>query len=129
MKALKNNLPTIIIVVGLICWLCFFLPDTKAQGHYATGKLDTIMAEIITTAITTERDNPNIKGFTIIKKLVIIDGFIEREKYSYMGDPMPNGLPNNGGVYDDYYITKKYLDNNLNEIKGYVWMARELGKK
>ncbi|MBU2061726.1 MAG: hypothetical protein KKH44_07765 [Bacteroidetes bacterium] len=109
--------------IFLICWLCFFLPGVKAQefnigefrmGHYATGELDTVKVEIVI----------NAKNILTVK-----DGFIEREKYSYAGDRMPNGLPNNGGAYDDYYVTKRYLDENKNEIKEYVWMSRELGKK
>jgi hypothetical protein len=126
-----------VFVIALICWLCFFLPEVKAQefnigefrmGHYATGELDTVKAEIA-IAVKELRVNDELMYLYPERTLIIIDGYIEREKYSYSGDRMPNGLPNNGGAYDDRYVTKRYLDEDKNEIKEYVWMARELGKK
>jgi hypothetical protein len=98
------------------------------MGHFPTGKLDTVKAEIVIAA-KEKKINEGLKYIYPEKTLIVIDGFIEREIYSYSGDPMPNGLPNNGGAYDDRYITKRYLDENKNEIKEYVWIARELDKK
>ena len=86
-----------------------FFIEGGYMGHKATGKLDTVKAEIVVN-----RDGV----------LKVIDGFVERELWSYCGDRMPNGLPNNGGVYDDYYITKKLLYSDKTEIKEFVWNSR-----
>ena len=139
------------LAILLMCLLPGFLPGIQAQdfdpdsinvlieegklsigeswqmGHKATGKLDTVKAEIV-IAVSEVELTETTKYKYPIKTLVVIEGYIEREKYSYYGDRMPNQLPNNGGIYDDYYITKRYLDKDKNEIKEYVWMARELGK-
>lgn len=96
---------------------------TRRMGHYPTGILDTVKAEIvIETGQTFSLEHTR-------KILMIVDGYIEREKYSYCGDPMPNGLPNNGGAYDDYYVTKRFLDENKNEIKEFIWLSREILNK
>lgn len=80
-------------------------------GHQPTGKLDMVKAEIVV----------NANGV-----LKVIQGFIEREKYEYNGDRMPNGLLNIGGVYDLSYVPKRYLDENKNEIKEFIWLSREI---
>ena len=116
---LKREIVRTLIFVSLTCWLVGVLPaqDFKiggfkmSYGHQPTGKLDTVKAEIVL----------NVNGV-----LKVIQGFIEREKYGYCGDRMPNGLPNSGGVYDDHYVTKRYLDENKNEIKEFIWLLREL---
>jgi len=121
-----------VYAILLSCLLAGFLPDVKAQefniggnftmGHRPTGQLDTVKAEIIIEATQTySLDNTR-------RTLQIVEGYIEREKYGYSGDRMPNQLPNNGGVYDDYYVAKRYLDENKNEIKEFIWLSRELGK-
>jgi hypothetical protein len=89
-------------------------------GHYPTGELDTVKAEIIIESPQTySLDNTR-------RTLQIVEGFIEREKYSYCGDRMPNQYPNSGGIYDAYFVTKRYLDENKNEIQEHVWMSREI---
>jgi hypothetical protein len=136
MKKIKLKVASILFV-WLSALLCFFLPEVKAQefnigefrmGHYAAGKLDTVKAEIA-IAIKEIRINDELMYRYPRRTLVIIDGYIEREKYSYSGDRMPNQFPNNGGAYDDYYVTKRHLDEDKKEIKEYVWMARELANK
>ena len=119
---IKQRTKLAAIAVGCIFMLAFADETTKYHdgndnflikggymGHQATGKLDTVKAEIVVN-----RDGV----------LKVIDGFIERELWSYYGDRMPNGLPNNGGVYDDYYTTKRLLYSDKTEIKEFVWNSR-----
>lgn len=115
-----KNLLNVIAVV-LIATLFGFLP-IYGQGHYATGEFDTVKAEI---AIT--QQDVKMMGLNY-KPIIVVEGFVVREKYSYIGDPMPNGLPNNGGIYDDYFIEKKYLDRQKQEITENIWMVKQLGK-
>jgi hypothetical protein len=89
----------------------YFLIKGGYMGHMATGRVDTVKAEIVVN-----RDGA----------LRVIDGFIEQEKYAYYGDRMPNGLPNNGGVYDSYYVTKRFLYSDKTEVKEFVWNSRAL---
>ena len=53
MKTLQNFFSRTMLVVGLICWLCFFLPEAEAQEH---GDL---------------RNNPNTKALEIYVDVIL----------------------------------------------------------
>jgi len=88
-------------------------------GYNPTGEFDTIKAEIVVAIKEVKIDNVT-KFIFPSKTLIVVDGYIEREKHHYCGDRMPPGQ------YDNRYVLSRYLDKDKNEIKDFVWIAREI---
>jgi hypothetical protein len=83
-----------------------FKIDWKPMGWYPCGEKDTINVEIVMTD-------------TVSSNLIVINGYEEREKSVYHGDPMPPG------DYSDRWRCVGYLDERKNRIAvGKVWMSR-----